>query len=100
MRGIYRFLKSTIIGGLVVLVPLAVLGGILAWAIPIFLKVVVPVFEWLPDKSIGSVSLAVVVASAAWWPAALLSAWLRKRPWFAVSVPVRINSLSLCRAMP
>jgi uncharacterized membrane protein len=62
MRGIYRFLKSTIIGGLVVLVPVAVLGAVLAWAIPIFLKVVVPVFEWLPDRSIGSVSLAVVVA--------------------------------------
>ena len=62
MRGIYRFLKSTIVGGLVVLVPVAVLGGVLAWAIPIFLHVVVPVFEWLPDKSIGSVSLAVVVA--------------------------------------
>lgn len=64
MRGIYRFLKSTIVGGLVILVPVAVLGGVLAWAIPIFLNFVLPVFEWLPDKSVGSVSLTVVVALA------------------------------------
>ena len=62
MRGFYRFLKSTILGGLVVLVPVAVLGAVLAWAIPLFLKIVMPVFEWLPDKSVGGVSLTVVVA--------------------------------------
>jgi uncharacterized membrane protein len=62
MRGVSRFLKSTIVGGLVVLVPVTVLGAVLAWAIPMFLKIVVPVFDWLPDKSVGGVSLAVVVA--------------------------------------
>ncbi len=62
MRGVYRFLKSTIVGGLVVLVPVTVLAAVLAWVIPMFLKVVVPVFEWLPDKSVGGVSLTVVVA--------------------------------------
>ncbi len=62
MRGFYRFLKSTVLGGLVVLVPVAVLGGVIAWAIPLFLKIVMPVFDWLPDKSVGGVSLTVVVA--------------------------------------
>src|ERR1700722_9132372 len=62
MRSVYRFLKSTIVGGLVVLVPVTVLGAVIAWVIPMFLKIVVPVFDWLPDKSAGGVSLAVVVA--------------------------------------
>jgi uncharacterized membrane protein len=62
MSGVYRFLKSTIVGGMVVLVPVTVLGAVIAWVIPMFLKIVVPVFDWLPDKSAGGVSLAVVVA--------------------------------------
>jgi uncharacterized membrane protein len=62
MRGVYRFLKSTIIGGLVVLVPVAVVGGVVTWAVSIFLGVVLPVFEWLPDKSVGGVSLTVLAA--------------------------------------
>jgi uncharacterized membrane protein len=59
MRGLYRFLKATILGGLVVLVPVVVLGAIIGWAIENARKVIAPVFEWLPDKSVGGVSLAV-----------------------------------------
>jgi uncharacterized membrane protein len=62
MRAIFRFLRSTVVGGLVVLVPVTVVGGVVAWAVPILLKVIVPVFEWLPDKSVGGVSLTVAVA--------------------------------------
>jgi uncharacterized membrane protein len=62
MRGIYRFLKSTMIGGLVVLVPVVVLGAIAIWAVQTALQVITPVFEWLPDKSIGGVSLTVLAA--------------------------------------
>jgi uncharacterized membrane protein len=62
MRGIYRFLKSTTIGGLVVLVPLVVLGAIVVWAVQIALQVILPVFEWLPDKMVGGVSLTVLAA--------------------------------------
>jgi uncharacterized membrane protein len=62
MRSICRFLKSTILGGLVILVPLAVLGGVVAWAVPFLLSLILPVFAWLPDRSIGSVSLAVLAA--------------------------------------
>jgi uncharacterized membrane protein len=64
MRGIYRFLKSTLLGGLVVLVPLVVLGALVVWVVQITLRVLAPVFEWLPDKSIGGVSLAVLAAIA------------------------------------
>ena len=62
MPGIYRFLRSTVIGGLVFLVPLAVLGAIVVWAVEAALKVITPVFEWLPDRSVGGVSLTVLSA--------------------------------------
>jgi uncharacterized membrane protein len=60
MQGIYRFLRSTVIGGLVFVVPLVVLGAIVVWAVEAALKVIRPVLEWLPDRSIGGMSLAVV----------------------------------------
>jgi uncharacterized membrane protein len=62
MQGIYRFLKSTLLGGLVVLLPLVVLGAILVWAGRVALEVILPVFEWLPDKSVGGASLTVLAA--------------------------------------
>jgi uncharacterized membrane protein len=62
MRGIYRFLKSTVLGGLVVLVPVVVLGTLVVWVVQIALRILAPVFEWLPDRSIGGVSLAVLAA--------------------------------------
>jgi uncharacterized membrane protein len=62
MHGIGRFLKSTIIGGLGVLVPLVVLGALLVWAVRIAHQIILPVFEWLPDKSVGGVSLAALAA--------------------------------------
>jgi uncharacterized membrane protein len=62
MRGIYRFLRSTVIGGLVFLLPVVVLGSIVVWAVEAARKAIAPVFEWLPDKSVGGVSLAVVSA--------------------------------------
>jgi uncharacterized membrane protein len=62
MRGVYRFLKSTILGGLVVLVPVVVIGAIVVWALQTALHAILPVFEWLPDKSVGGVSLAVLSA--------------------------------------
>lgn len=62
MRGIFRFLRSTILGGLMVLVPVIVLGGIVAWAVDIALKAILPIFHWLPDQSVGGVSLTLVGA--------------------------------------
>lgn len=64
MSGIGRFFKSTLIGGLVILVPMVVLLAILVWVVDLALKVILPVFEWLPNKSVGGVSLAVLAALA------------------------------------
>jgi uncharacterized membrane protein len=62
VQGIYRFLKSTIIGGLVVLVPVVVLGTIAVWVVQTALQAIAPVLEWLPDKSFAGVSLAALSA--------------------------------------
>ncbi len=62
MRGVYRFLRSTILGGVVVLLPLIALGAIAVWAGEIAFNAILPVFEWLPDKSLGGVSLTVLFA--------------------------------------
>ena len=60
MLGVYRFLKSTLLGGLVVLVPVVVLSAVIGWTINVALSVIMPVFEWLPDKSVGGVSLTLL----------------------------------------
>src|ERR1700734_3366789 len=60
MQSVYRFLKATTIGGLVVMVPVVALGAILVWAIRTALEGVQPVFDRLPDKSFGGVSLALL----------------------------------------
>ncbi len=62
MHGIYRFCKSTIIGGLVVLVPLIVVVAVAAWAFDAARKVLVSLFEWLPDQSVAGVSLTMALA--------------------------------------
>lgn len=62
MRSVYQFLKSTLVGGLVILVPVIVIVAVVGWAGNIALKVVVSVFEWLPDKSVGGVSITVLAA--------------------------------------
>jgi uncharacterized membrane protein len=62
MSGVYQFLKSTMVGGLVVLVPLFALLAVLGWAANIALAVIMPLFEWLPDKSVGGVSITVLAA--------------------------------------
>jgi uncharacterized membrane protein len=62
MQGVYRFLRSAVIGGLVFLVPVVVVGAIVVWAVETALKAISPLYKWLPDKSIGGVSLTVVSA--------------------------------------
>ena len=62
MQAIYRFFRSTILGGLVILVPLIVLVAIVVWAVEIVLKALTPVFDWLPDRSVIGVSLTALFA--------------------------------------
>lgn len=65
MRGVYRFFKSTMIGGLVVLLPIVVIVAIVGWAVDLVVKLVEPLFARLPDKSVGGVSLVLVIAVVA-----------------------------------
>jgi uncharacterized membrane protein len=62
MRATYQFLKATMIGGLVVLLPVIVILALVAWACELALSFVMPLFAWLPDKSVGGVSLTVLAA--------------------------------------
>ncbi len=62
MRGLYRFLRSTILGGVLVLLPLIALVAIVIWGVQMALDAIRPVFAWLPDKSVGGVSLIVLAA--------------------------------------
>lgn len=62
MGQVFQFLKSTIIGGLLVLVPLGLLGGIVAKSIAVARDAVEPAIAMLPFKTVGGVSLAVLVA--------------------------------------
>jgi uncharacterized membrane protein len=55
-----RFVRSTVLGGLVVLVPVVVLGALVVWAVQTALAVLTPVFAWLPDRSVGGVSITVL----------------------------------------
>ena len=62
MRGIISFLKSTLLGGVVVLLPIVVLLAIGAWAVNLAINGIEPVLEWLPDRSVGGVSLSALAA--------------------------------------
>src|SRR6478736_1918639 len=64
MRRVYLFLKSTILGGLLVLVPLLVLGAVTAWIAASVMKLLSPMMEWLPDRSVSGISLAAVLAAS------------------------------------
>jgi uncharacterized membrane protein len=64
VQRLYLFFKSTIIGGLVVLVPLAALGYIAVRVIEIAYSAIAPVIAWLPIKSVAGVSLALFLSVA------------------------------------
>lgn len=64
MHAIYQFVKSTILGGLVVLLPLVAIGAFIAWTVETARKAVMPFLEFLPEKTIGGVSLAVLIVIA------------------------------------
>jgi uncharacterized membrane protein len=62
MKGFFRFLKSTILGGLLVVVPLAILGAIVAKVVEVIGSVIGPVLALLPVKSVSVVSLSLLIA--------------------------------------
>jgi len=61
-KGGIHFFKTTVIGGLVFLVPVVVLLVVLAKAAGLMMMVAEPMAEWLPIDAIGGVALANVIA--------------------------------------
>ena len=62
MRGLLGFLRSTVLGGVFVLLPLVVVGAFAVWAVEAVVTAVRPVIGWLPVQSVGGVSLALLAA--------------------------------------
>ena len=60
-KGGIHFFKTTVLGGLVFLVPLVVLVAVLTEAAGLMMMVAEPVAEWIPVDSIGGVALANVI---------------------------------------
>ena len=97
MQAIYRFLRSTILGGLVVLVPLIAAGAIVVWAVELAFKAIAPVFAWLPDTSVGGVSLTLLAVVLGVVVCSFLAGLLaetaivrglgRRAEWLAQSIP-------------
>jgi uncharacterized membrane protein len=61
MRSVYLFLRSTVIGGLVVLAPVVIFGALLVWVVETVQKVLAPLLRWLPEKSVAGVSLGLLI---------------------------------------
>jgi uncharacterized membrane protein len=59
-----NFLKITIIGGLIFLVPMVVLGLVIGKAIGIMLVIAEPMADILPADSVGGIAMANVIAIA------------------------------------
>ena len=62
MKGFFQLIKTTIIGGLIFLVPIIIVVAILGKAFELMIKVAKPLSEWIPLDSIGGVALANILA--------------------------------------
>jgi uncharacterized membrane protein len=60
-----QFLKTTLIGGIVFLVPLVVLAAIVGQAVAIAYTTLVPLAEYLPVRTVGGVALLTLLAIGA-----------------------------------
>ncbi len=65
MFGRFRILKATLLGGVVVLLPLVAVLALAGWAIGEAVSIIKPLFHWLPDQSVAGVSLTFAIAVAA-----------------------------------
>ena len=64
MQSLYRFLKTTLVGGLVVLVPVAVCAYIIAAVVKAVLRGLAPIAELLPGQGPGGIGLIGLIAIA------------------------------------
>ncbi len=58
----FGFLKTTAIGGLIFLLPLAVIGGLLGYVYNVVLMIYEPLKEYLPVSSAGGTALLFLIA--------------------------------------
>jgi uncharacterized membrane protein len=59
------FIKATVIGGVFVLAPFVLLVVVIGKALAVMFESIKPVLAWLPVKSVGGVSLALLAAIGA-----------------------------------
>ena len=62
MKKVAAFFKTTLIGGLVVIVPIVLAALILISAVDLVLDLLRPLVEMLPDQTIAGVTIATLVA--------------------------------------
>ncbi len=62
MKKVAAFLKTTLIGGLVIIVPIVLAVLILIEAVGLVLDILQPIVDLLPDKSIGGITIATLAA--------------------------------------
>ncbi len=60
-----NFIKTTILGGVVFLVPVAILAVVLGKAYQIMMLVAQPMSAWIPIDAVGGIALANLIALAA-----------------------------------
>ena len=62
MKGFLDLLRTTLIGGVLVVLPVALLGGVVAQALDSIIALVSPLTDLLPVHELGGVGLATIVA--------------------------------------
>ncbi len=62
MNSLYRFVKTTVVGGLVVLVPVAVCAYMIVAAVKVVLSALAPVAKFLHVQSFGGIVAVELVA--------------------------------------
>jgi uncharacterized membrane protein len=62
MKGFFQLIKTTIIGGLIFLVPIIIVVAILGKAYALMIMVAKPLSAWIPLDAIGGVALANILA--------------------------------------
>lgn len=58
----WRFLRTTAIGGLLFLLPLAVIGGILGYVYSLVIVIYEPLKEWIPVSSASGIAILFLMA--------------------------------------
>ena len=78
MKGFFQLTKTTIIGGLIFLVPIIIVVAILGKAYELMIMVAKPLSAWIPLDSIGGVALANILAVLAILLCCLIAGFVAK----------------------